>query len=50
MKENSVKYLDCDDCRSHCLVKEPKYLIKFDFIKCLNGNDIRNGSNFKSCK
>jgi hypothetical protein len=41
--------LDCDDCRSHWLVKESKYLKRFDKIECLNGNDIRNSSNFENC-
>ncbi len=45
---NTTK-LDCDDCRSHWLVKESKYLERFDYIKCLNGNDIRNSINFKNC-
>jgi hypothetical protein len=42
--------IDCDDCRSHWLVKESKYLQRFDQIICLNGNDIRNINNFKNCK
>jgi hypothetical protein len=42
--------IDCDDCRSHWLVKESKYLERFDKIECLNGNDIRNSNNFKNCK
>ncbi len=44
-----VTKIDCDDCRSHWLVKESKYLERFDYIKCLNGNDIRNSNNFKNC-
>jgi hypothetical protein len=42
--------LDCDDCRSYWLVKESKYLERFGTIYCLNGNNIRNSSNFKNCK
>ncbi len=42
--------MDCDDCRSHWLVKESKYLDRFKQINCLNGNDIRNSNNFKNCK
>jgi hypothetical protein len=42
-------YIDCDDCRSNWLVKESKYLERFDQIICSNGNDIRNNSNFKNC-
>jgi hypothetical protein len=46
----SSSNLDCDDCRSHWLVKEPKYLERFHEIKCSNGNDMRNSNNFKNCK
>jgi hypothetical protein len=46
---NTTK-LDCDDCRSHWLVKESKYLERFHQIICLNGNDVRNSNNFKNCK
>jgi hypothetical protein len=43
------KFLDCDHCRSHWLVKESKYLERFYKIQCLNENDLRNSSNFKNC-
>ncbi len=43
-------FLDCNDCRSHWLLKESKYLERIYNIECLNGNDIRNSSNFKNCK
>ena len=43
-------YIHCDDCRSHWLVKESKYLDRFNKINCLNGNDIRSSNNFKNCK
>ncbi len=42
-------HLDCDDCRSHWLVKESKYLERFNLFRCFNGNDIRNSNNFKNC-
>ncbi len=43
------KNTDCDDCRSHWLVKESKYLERFFGIECLNGNNITNSDNFKNC-
>jgi len=48
-KISLTMHIDCDDCRSHWLVKESKYLERFDQIKCLNGNDIMNSNNFKNC-
>ncbi len=41
---------NCDDCRSYWILRESKYLNRTDIIKCSNGNDITNNSNFKNCK
>ncbi len=41
---------NCDDCRSFWINKESKYIDRIKIIKCSNGNDIRNNSNFSNCK
>jgi hypothetical protein len=46
---DGIRLLDCDDCRSHWLVKESKYLKRLNKIECLNGKDITNSNNFKNC-
>jgi hypothetical protein len=51
---SALQIFDCDDCRSHWLVKESKYLERFDVqILCKSGDhlrDLKNSSNFKNCK
>jgi hypothetical protein len=43
--------IDCDDCRSHWIVKEIKYLKRFDFLpfKCLNNQIMEISNSFKNC-
>jgi hypothetical protein len=43
--------IDCDDCRSHWIVKETNYLKRFDLLplKCLNKDILEISNSFKNC-
>lgn len=41
--------LDCNDCRSYWLKKNYKYAERILNLKCSNGNDFSDNSNFLKC-